>query len=177
MVDVDELIARAKPRETTAQVCLAGDLNARHEQLTRELAAASDSAWIPDSLSAENPRLATAEQITAIEREMAEQLHTFRFRALPQSKFRELQRAHPARDDAAPREALFNADTFPSALIAACCVDPEFPSVAKVQELFDRLGQGAFDTAFSAAWLANTGGGDVPKSVLASATIRSSAPK
>jgi hypothetical protein len=175
MADVDELIARAKPRETTAAVCLAGDLNARHEELTRQLGDLEEK-WIPDSLSSENPRLALAEQITALEREMTEQLHTFRFRALPKTKFQALQRAHPARDDAVPPERLFNVETFPTALVAACCVDPEFPSVAKVDELFDKLGQGAFDAAFTAAWTANTGGSDVPKSALASITIRSTAP-
>jgi hypothetical protein len=176
MVDVDELISRAKPRETTVPICLAGDLNARHEELARQLAAGAGDKWIPDSLSAPNPQLAVAEEITALEREMAEQLHVFRLRALPPAKFAELKRVHPPREDVAVPERLFNTDTFPAALIAACSVDPSFPSVAKVDELFDRLGQGAFDAVFTAAWEANTGRSDVPKSALASATIRSTAP-
>lgn len=175
MASVEDLIAQAKPREVTVPICLAGDLNARHEELSRQLQAAGDS-WVPDSLSGVNPKLALAEQITALEREMAEHSHTFVCRALPRSKYAELRRAHPARDDTAVPERLFNLDTFPVALVAASCVDPEFPSVEKVDELFDRLGQGAFDEVFTAAWAANTGGSGVPKSLLASRTIRSTAP-
>lgn len=176
MASVDDLISRAKPREVTVPICLAGDLNARHEELTRKLQAGRDETWIPDSLSSPNPQLEVAEQVTTLEREMAEQVHVFRFRALPPAKFNALKRSHPARDDAVPPERLFNLDTFPAALIAATCVDPEFPSVDKVGELFDRLGQGSFDAAFSGAWEANTGESSVPKSALASVTIRSSAP-
>jgi hypothetical protein len=175
MADVADLLARAKRRETTAAVCLAGDLNAEHEELSRQLQALGE-AWTPDSLSAANPRRALAERITDLEQQMAEQVHVFRFRALSTARFRELQRAHPPREDAQPPERLFNVDTFTPVLVAACCVDPEFSGVEQVQELFDKLGQGAFDTAFTAAWSACTGASDVPKSALASATIRSTAP-
>lgn len=174
MASVEDLIARAKPREVTVPVCLAGDLNAEHEALSRELQAAGGE-WIPDSLSAPNPRLALAERLTALERQMAEQVHVFRCRALPPAKFRELQRAHPAREDASPPER-FNLDTFPAALVAACSVDPEFLGTEQVEALFEKLGQGAFDAVFGAAWAACTGVSDVPKSALASATIRSTAP-
>lgn len=176
MVSVDELLKKAKPRETTVPICMAGGLNARHEELSRQLAAAGDSAWVPDSLSQQNPRLAIAEQITALEREMAEQLHVFRFRALPRSKFRKLRGAHPAREDAVPPEGMFNGDTFPPALVAACCIDPEFTDVSQVEELYDVLGQGGYDALFTGAWQANMGVSDVPKSALASMTIRTTAP-
>jgi hypothetical protein len=176
MADVDDLIARAKPREVTIPICLAGDLNAQHEDLSRQLVAARGSGeqWIPNSLSERNPQLEIAEQITALEREMSEQTHVFRCRALPPAKFRELQRAHPPREDA-PITERFNLDSFPAALIAASCVDPSFPSAEKVSELFDRLGQGAFDAVFGAAWEACNGQPTVPKSALASVTIRSTA--
>jgi hypothetical protein len=177
VADVDDLIARAKPRQTTVPICLAGDLNARHQDLSRQLEALAGEGWQPESLSAKNPRIELAEQIQAVEQEMAGQLHTFVFGALPPAKFAELKRAHPARADAVPPERLFNTDTFPAALVAACCQDPVFPTVAKVDELFERLGQGAFDAAFDGAWSACTGGSDVPKSLLASATIRSTGPK
>lgn len=175
MVSVDELLAKAKPRETTVPICLAGDLNARHEELSRQLAAAGD-AWVPDSLSQPNSRLAIAEQITALEREMTEHLHVFRFRALPRSKFRALRAAHPPRDDVVPPEGLFNYDTFAPALVAACCIDPEFTDVSQVEELYDAVGQGGYDLLFTGAWGANMGVSDVPKSALASMTIRTTAP-
>jgi hypothetical protein len=176
VADVDDLIARAKPRRTTVQICLAGDLNAQHEDLSRQLEALT-GGWEPGSLSEKNPRIELADQIVELEREMTGQLHTFVFDALPPAKFAQMKRAYPARPDAVPPERLFNIDEFPSALIAACCTDPVFPSVAKVEELFDRLGQGAFDQAFDAAWSACTGGSEVPKSLLASATTRSTGPK
>lgn len=176
MADVDDLIARAKPREVSAQVCLAGDLNARHEDLTRRLQAVTDQGVDVDrSLSEKPPAVALAEQITALEEEMAGSLHTFVMRALPPAKFAELKRAHPPRPDAVPPERNFNTDTLPVALVAACCIDPVFPSVEKVDALFERLGQGAFDEVVAAAFEACTGGSAVPKSLLASATIRSTA--
>lgn len=177
MASVDDLVARAKPREVSVPVCLAGDLNAQHEELSRQLAAAEgDGRPDPDASISEKPAsLELAERIRALEQEMADSLHVFRCRALPRTRFAELRRIHPPREDAPIPERLFNLDTFPRALIAASCVDPEFPTVEKVDELFDRLGQAAFDAVFTAAWEANQGDTGVPKSRLASATIRSSA--
>lgn len=175
MATVDELIAKAKPREVTAPVCMAGDLNAEHEDLTRQLEAVSGNPMDADASISDKPaRLHLAEQVAALEERMAGSLHTFVFRALSPAKFRELKRAHPPRADVVPAERIFNTETLPTALIAACCIDPEFPSTTKVDELFDRLGQGAFDQVFDAAWSACTGEATVPKSLLASVTMRTS---
>lgn len=175
MADVADLLARAKPRETTVAICLAGDLNGRHEDLLRQLSETDDKPTDDATISAVPPSRKIAEEIKDVERQMSEQVHVFRFRALPQTRFRELQRAHPPRDDAPTPERLFNTDTFPPVLIAACCTDPVFRGVVEVEQLFDKLGQGAYDRCVATAWEANTGGSEVPKSVLASAMMASTA--
>ena len=66
---------------------------------------------------------------------------------------------------------LFDRDTFPGALIAACSLDPVL-TVAEVTELGDLLTDGQWDELFSASWDACREVDDVPFSALASAVTR-----
>jgi hypothetical protein len=181
MANVRDIIPKVRRPETTARICLRGDLNAEHEALERRLAEldAGGGQWVPDSLSATRPdesdRLDLAEKVTAVEREMAEAEVEFRFRASRQSDWRALRDAHPGRPDRSER--LFNTDTFPVALVAAAAVEPVIDSLADAESLFEVLSEGQRDRLFTAAWKANNAESDVPKSTLASAVIRSTAPR
>lgn len=167
MSNIDEIIASAKRAEKTATLCVRGDLNAKIEELERQLG--ESKGWKPQSLADASPLRALAEQIEATRDEMREHEHTFLFRALPPKAWSDLLAKHPARKD---RDEGFNLATFPAAAISACAVDPEM-TVEQAEQLSEVLNQGQWDTLFSAAWTANVQALDIPFSLAASAILRS----
>jgi hypothetical protein len=167
---IEDILAATKLPEHTVRLCLRGDLAAEHERLEAELAALRD--WEPSSLADEDPRRAAAEAIQAVEASMAESETVFVFRALGRRKYRALMDAHPD-----PKgEGMFSADTFPQALIAASCVEPEM-DVVDAERLFDVLNAGQVETLFMGAYIVNEGPTQVPFSKAASDALRSSAQK
>jgi hypothetical protein len=169
MGTIDDIIASATLREETATVCVAGDLNAQHETAEKALRAIGD--WVPAKMGEEDPRTALAATVTDLEARMAAHEHTFRFRSLPWKAFRKLRRDHT------PDSGILDSDAFVPALILACAADPTFTDLAQVEQLLDVLSEGQVDRLFTAAWAANVGSADIPKSVLASARMASSAPR
>ena len=162
---IEDVIGAAKLPEHTVRLCLRGDLAAEHERLEAELAALSD--WQASSIADEDPRRPLAEQVRAVEDEMAESTETFTFRALGRRKYRELMDAHPD-----PKgEGMFNADTFPQALVAASSIDPEM-SVVDAERLFDVLNAGQVELLFMGAYVVNEGPTQVPFSKAASDALR-----
>lgn len=164
MSDIEEIIASAKPKEQTVPVCVRGDLNARIEDLERQLADAQ--GWKPATLAEASPVRALAEQIEACRAEMKEHEHVFRFRAIEPRAWSDLLAAHPGDKD---KGEVFN-DAFPAAAVAACAVDPVM-NVDQVERLSNVLNQGQWDELFTAAWRCNTRSLEIPFSVLASATL------
>lgn len=173
MATIEEIIKSATLREETATICVAGDLNARHEELAKQLRQLDEQDWAPSSLAGmgEDPRRETAREIAQVETDMAEHQHTFRFRGMPWRSFQALRRKHTS------DVGVFDVEKFPPALVAACCVEPVFTGVEQVEELFDVLTSGQVDRLFGAAWQANTGSADIPKSVRASELTASSEPR
>jgi hypothetical protein len=121
---------------------------------------------------------AVAEAIEDVEARMVEHTIPFRLRALGPKDWSDLIAAHPPRPDTDEQtfgERVFNTETYPPALIAACCFDPAM-TVDQVRELFEVLNEGQRNALFNGAWRANMGI-DVPFSPAASAMLRSSEPK
>lgn len=176
MANFDDLIGKARLPEGSVPVCLRGDLAARHEQLERDLAAAQD-ADNADSLAAGGQARKIAQEIEQLQDEMREHTHDFVFRGLPSRQYRDLVEQHPPRKDNAT-DAVFGADmsTFPVALIAKCCIDPVM-TVEQVEQLADVTTEGAQMDMFMCAAGLNRNRVDVPKSVLASEILASTAPK
>lgn len=176
VANFDDLLAKTRLPEGSVPICLRGDLVARHEQLERDLAAAQNSDTA-GSLAAGGQARKIAEEIEALERDMQEHTHDFVFRGLPAKQYRDLVEAHPPRKDN-DLDAAFGADmsTFPVALIAACCVDPVM-TVEQATQLADVLTEGQLMTMFTCAVGLNRSQVDVPKSVLASEILASSAPR
>lgn len=175
MADIEDILSRAKARETSVDVCLAGDLLAEHQHLVAELerAAHEHENRAARSLADENPAVPLAGRIRDLETQIADATVSFRFRALPRSKYRALEAAHPGRDGKA--EA-WNPDTFAPALIAACSVDPVM-SDADVARLLDTLNAGQTEALFEGAWTACNEAPKVPFSAAASALTRATVGK
>jgi len=173
MTDFEDILARAKARETSVDICLAGDLLAEHERLSDELdrAVREHESRASRSLGDTNPTVGLAEQVRALEEQITEATVSFRFRAVPRSKYRELEAQHPGRPDKA--EA-WNPETFAPALIAACSLDPRM-SEADVSRLMDTLNAGQAEQLFNAAWTCCNEAPRVPFNAAASALTRSTA--
>jgi hypothetical protein len=168
-LDFDALLAKARPPERTVHLCLREDLRAEWDQLQVELSRANQADIT--SLGGGGEARQVSERIRAVEAEMDAAKAPFRFRALDPDAWKALTDAHPPREEQGERQ--FNADTFPPALIAACCVDPVM-TPAQVGELFRMLSHGQRGELFDCAWETNVGRADVPFSVLASALTRGS---
>lgn len=163
---IESILKKAKPRETTAVVYMAGDLVAELERLERQLAEAGDQTWAEPSLAAADPSRDIAQKIAAVRKRLKASEVEFRFRALPDKEWSDLLAAHAPRNDT----EMFNAETLPRELIAACAVDPEM-APEQVDQLYAVLNQAQRNTVFDAAFSANTEASSIPFSVSASAIL------
>jgi hypothetical protein len=183
MVDqnVDELLAQARPAEKTVSLCLRGDLVAEYERLDAEHEKATQR--VDTSLAGDGPSaLEIAMQMEAVREQMQGSVLNLTVRALvPRTKYTDLVLAHPPRTDleGAPiqqdREG-YNAETFYTALVRACTVDP-----AMTPERWERLDQVLSDRQFDQLAIAclevNRGLVSIPFSPAASRTLRTSEPE
>jgi hypothetical protein len=184
-----ELKAAAKRRVRYVDVCIDQSLAVEHDRLTAALQAADaePSVTMADGGTAR----ALAEQITALERQMAGERVRFHFQALAQRAFLAIMDDHQPRDDEEgkplSRDAAFgyNYETFPPAIIAAASIEPpegqsgvDKLDDAQAAELFhDMLSAADAEAMLDAAMRDNVIPSQVPFSVLASATLLGSEQK
>lgn len=166
MPDIKKILAKAKPRECTVRVCLAGDLAAEVDRLEAQLAAVSE--WKPNSIADQHPGVTLAEQIAAARERMRESEVEFTFRALGAQAWSDLVAAHPGKTDG---EA-WDPDTLAPALVAASAVDPVMTQ-DDVDALFEALNMGQRQALMDAAWQVNGEATSVPFSLHASAILAS----
>jgi hypothetical protein len=164
---IEDILARAKPREKTVLVCLAGDLAGEAERLQDELSRASED-WEPSDLSEVHPGREIAEQLKAVHAQVREAQEPFLLRYIGDRAYSDLVAAHPAEND----QEAFNSDTFPRALIAASCVQPKMTE-EQVTDLFEVINEGEIKKLFDAAWDVHNSSDVVPFSLAASALLAS----
>jgi hypothetical protein len=167
MPDITEILKRAKPREVTVTIYLAGDASAEVDRLEKQLADLGGT-WQPDSLGSSNPSVEIAEQIKAAREKLRESAVDFRMRALGAKAWSDLVAAHPAKD----KNQVWDPETFPRALVSECCVDPEMKP-DQVDELFEVLNDGQRNELMNAAFDVNAEATSVPFSVSASGILAS----
>ena len=166
MPDIGDILSRARRREHSVTICLAGDLAAELDRLDGELQRAAD--WRPDSLGDEDPRGEIAERIQAVREEMRAAEITFTFRALGAKAWSDIIAQHPAKD----QSQAFDAESLAPALVAASSVDPVM-SREQVEELFEALNHAQREELMAAAWSVNGEATSVPFSLHASAILAS----
>lgn len=162
---IEEILKRAKPREKTVRICLAGDLAGEAERLADEISRTSEE-WEPDDLTSEHPARVLAAQLKAVREQTKEAEEPFTLRYIGDRAYSDLLAAHPAEDD---KEA-FNSETFPRALIAAACVQPTMTE-DQVADLFEVINEGQIKQLFDAAWDVHHSAETVPFSLAASALL------
>jgi hypothetical protein len=164
---IEEILARAKPREKTIRVCLAGDLAGEAERLQDELSRVSED-WEPDDLTAVHPGRAIAEQLKTVHEQVRAAEEPFVFRYIGDRAYSDLLAAHPSENS----QEAFDSEAFPRALVAASCVQPVMTE-EQVVELFEVINEGEIKKLFDAAWDVHNSSDVVPFSLAASALLAS----
>jgi hypothetical protein len=165
--DIDDFLDGLKLPETEVPICMRGDLQARFEELERDLEAAR-RAPEPDSLGDVSDSIRIAQQVEALRAEMQQHVRYFLLRAKPRKEWSDLVKEHKPRKQDAPAD--FNRETFPVAALAACCVRPSL-SEEQAGRVVDHVTQGQWSTLWTAIMELNGGSGDVPFSYAASAIL------
>lgn len=166
-----ELIKAAKLPERTVDICLRGDLATEVQSLEAELTAALDAEQNDGRLGGKKSKQIAA-RIEEVRAEMAESTVSFRLRALPRRRWRELMDEHPPKKGDKGDEAMGVAlEPFLDAVTPASVVDPELDA-AEWAELVDVLSSGEYDRITTAVWDLNRRQVDVPKSSRASLIAR-----
>jgi hypothetical protein len=166
-------IRRRRP-EGSVDLCLAGDLVLQHEALDRQL---SEAEADPNEGIEGGARAALVDQILALEEEMRASVVTFRLRALPRGKYRELKNSCPPRirEDGQPdphdARRGFDIDRMYDRLVPVSIFDPVL-SEQELKEILDDLTDGQFVALGDTAYGLNEGVVDVPFSRAASRLTR-----
>lgn len=164
MASIEDILARAKPRERTVMVCIRGDLLGEADRLHDELASVS-SDWEPADLTDVHPGRELAVKLKELREQIKAAEVPFTLRYIGDKAYSDLMAAHPAKDG---ENHAFDSDAFPRALIAASCVDPVVTS-EQVTQLFEVINEGEIKKLFDAAWDVHNSSEMVPFSLLASA--------
>ncbi|SFT31812.1 hypothetical protein [Streptomyces sp. ok210] len=165
MPDIKELLAKARPRERTIKLLLAGDIAGEIERLEDKLREVSED-WQPADLTEQHPGKAISAQIAKLREQARESEAEFKLRNIGDEAYSSLMAAHPATNE----NEGFDSVTFPRALIAASCVDPAM-TVDDVKALFEVITQGQIKELFDAAWDVHNSSGLVPFSLAGSALL------
>lgn len=174
MTSFDEILAGARLPETSVSLCLRGDLDAQWRELERRLQSASRDVA---SLGQRSEASILAEQIRALEADMAANEVTFRMRADTAKKWSDFIDTKPTRqkDDT---DADWSGRWFAwmCQLISRACIEPELTS-DQVAQLCDVVSAAQWDNLGNAAWNLNARTAPVPFSLAASALIPNDAQK
>lgn len=166
---IDEVFAEAESPRASTKVCFRRDLVERHEDLEADLQAAQTQDAMENRLPAAP---AIAQAIVDLEAEMQAAQREFVFEAVGKRRWSDLLAEHPPR--AEDRGLDHNPVTFPSAALAASCVQPVM-TVDEAGRLEDLLTIAQWLKLWNACLKANVGGGgDTPKSLLATAVLQAS---
>jgi hypothetical protein len=173
-MDIEDILAGVKLPQRTIPLCLRGDLQAEFEDLERQLRQAE--ATDDDSLAGGGTARELAELIEAVRQQMAEHTTVFRFESLTARGYSDLLTQHQPTEAQKREGATLNGETFPTALIAACAIDPKM-TPAQAKRLSEAVTHLQWEDLFNCALACNRQAVDVPFSLSASAIRASSEPR
>lgn len=167
---IKEQLKAAKLPEHTITVCLRGDLVAEIEDLDDQLRRAREQEQATGSkrMANKSASLDLANRIEALRTEMAEAEITFRLRALPKDRWRDLKLAHPPNEDDQQDQRL-GVDLYGLApqVLPQVTVEPEMDA-DDWRQLEQVVSSGDWNRLAIAAVMLHEMGVDIPKSALAS---------
>lgn len=104
------------------------------------------------------------DEIERLSNEIADSSFDFDFEAISRHEYQRLIDAHPPTEEHRANGLIFNADTFPQALVARCAVRPKI-TPAQAAQLMDTLSESQFTKLWNAAASVNIGDDAAPKFV------------
>ncbi|MFF4417096.1 hypothetical protein ACFYY8_31635 [Streptosporangium sp. NPDC001559] len=169
---IADIIGSIKRPEKTVPICTAGDLVAEFEELERDLTVAREKPVEAGTLAGGTDPMATAiaQQIQELRAQMREHTAVFRFQGLSSKAYSDLVAAHPPKEGG---KGDVDWDTFPTALVAACAIEPKM-TLDEARQLSGALTQAQWDALYVAAFEVNKADVDVPFSYNASAVLSAS---
>lgn len=171
-MDINEIIANAKLPERTVPLVLRGDLIAEYDALSTAFDRA-DTTITEDvtDTGVSRQALAVAERMEALREEIAGSIATFRMRALPRKRWRELIKANPPQEG---DPADVDEESFVLGMIAACCLEPQMTEEQATALRDDALTDGQWQELANAAWALNKNMVEVPLSIAAASRLAGS---
>lgn len=166
---LDDFAKAHKPARATARVGFRQDLWDDHARLEAEMVAALRD----DSLESGEQDL--AEQVQALEAQMAESEQSFTFQSVGRQAWTKLLAEHPPSPEHREMGSDHNPETFPPAALALSAADPVI-TLETATAMFDTLNIAQWNRLWNAVLTANIGGGEAPKSAVATAVRRLLAP-
>lgn len=163
VLDLDEILDSAARVEKVARFCLAGNLQAEHDELIEELSTLVDEdgnvVSEGDRALSDGTRAGALQgRLAEVQQEMRAKSRTVRFRALASDDWETFQKARQKPDGSWKDPDAANRD-----LVAACAVAPTM-TIEQVNRLASQLGNSQMVQLYNAALLCNlTGGVDIPK--------------
>ena len=163
-VALKDLRGKVKRPVRSVNVCLDGELWARHDELAARL----------DELRRQNPGKMTeasgareiAEELREVEEAMKASEVTVQFRGISSYQLKEIQQRFPTDEPGMAWDSVAGAH----ALLAACAVEPTTEDEAKA--ILEEVDQAVADKLVTTAWIACVGSSTVPFSARASEVIR-----
>jgi len=172
------ITAAWQPVIEPVRICLDSELVLRIEDLEEQLLEAQRQ----DAVSNRAPVApGIAEQVLGLQEQARAAEVEFRFRSLGRRAYSDLLRAHPPTeaqkaDAPAGQVLMWDADTFPPALMSATCVQPADTTLDWWRGVYDDWGLGQVERLWKACLTANAGVAEIPKARVAYAMIHGSAP-
>lgn len=167
------LVRQAELPETMVPTYIRPDLVTRFEELDDLHAAALEKEGNDARINVKSESKRIAEQMAALQEEMAASLVEMHLRAQPGLEFNALLAQHrPGTDDAGYE---FNQATYPQALLRVSCYSPPLAELsdADYAEFLTKLTSRQFDNLWKTAWVLNRREVAVPFSPAASRTLSS----
>lgn len=166
MPSFDEVLAQARPKTVTVQVCLRGDLLAAHEQAERDLAEARRS---DETQNAYGQAPEIARRVQDLEAEIDKAQVEFTFTAVGQKRWTDLYVQQGLEEETPESDPRFISWMLEA--VAASISEPAM-TVDQADKLFSVLNFGQWQHLWQACLAANVQGTSVPFSAAASAVLR-----
>lgn len=164
-MNLDEVLAKAKPNTATVVVFLDGEIADRIHALEVDLR----NAELAHDTIGESPDVARIRgDLDEARAQAAASQVEFRLQAIGSLAWARLLAEHPPTDDDRKAGTDHNPRTFPPAALAASLVEPE-ATVEQVEQLADTISFGQWLILWTTCLNVNLGLGDRPKSVRRSA--------
>jgi hypothetical protein len=150
-IDLDAVLAKAKPKTVKVGVCLRGDLIALHDDLERQFA---EGRRLDETENRHVQAPDLARKLKELEEQIDAEETVFEFKAIGQKAWTDLIEKHPASEDDQDKGYAWDPANFPKAALMASASNPTI-SAEQFDQLFAILNLGQWNKLFGGVLAAN----------------------